>query len=284
MIKGAIRRHEEMEGHDNKIHEVIDVDAPREEKVLIIDCDSLIYTSSYSGKDEFTGVRNPDYTEKDYPEVEGLLWDSIMRVINDVEEYFHVTNTYICIKGNNNFRYKIYPQYKSNRPPSPPIVAHLLQWLKDNHDAIPGTDFESDDVCYTMLKMTGFQAVVATPDKDFNQCPAIFFDYNKNTWKRITEEDAVFNLCRQVLTGDSGDHIPGIVGIGPKKAENIIHRGMTTFGYLRAIYTAYKKYYGEDARRQLWINYNLVKLHDTNLPPPSLIQQLPSSVDIKQVA
>ena len=64
--------------------------------------------------------------------------------------------------------------------------------------------------------------VICGIDKDLLQIPGHHYNYGKDTWKLINEEEALHNLYLQCLTGDATDNIPGLKGIGPKKAEKIL--------------------------------------------------------------
>jgi len=61
-------------------------------------------------------------------------------------------------------------------------------------------------------------------DKDLKQVPGWYFNPDKpeNGMEWIDEWTGHFNFYKQLLTGDKVDNIPGIRGIGPKKAEKLL--------------------------------------------------------------
>ncbi|MCW8983153.1 MAG: hypothetical protein OQK13_03830, partial [Gammaproteobacteria bacterium] len=69
-------------------------------------------------------------------------------------------------------------------------------------------------------------SILCSPDKDLDQVPCMHYDPNKGEVYVIDEEIADACLYVQILTGDSTDSIPGVKGIGPKKAEKLL-RGIT---------------------------------------------------------
>ena len=102
----------EPEIHDDGIGNIIyDLNAPKESKVVLWDADSVVHFVLYSGKDEITGERNPEYTEEDLEMLQGKLTEFVLKTLNSVEKYFNILALYIFIKGKNNFRKQLYPQY-----------------------------------------------------------------------------------------------------------------------------------------------------------------------------
>lgn len=256
-----------MVGHDNKIHEVLpdfNPEAPKEAKVVIIDADSLLYVVSYTGKDEITGEKKPEYTEEEYHIAEGYLTDHILKILSNIEEYFDILQCYVCVKGQNNFRMQVYSDYKSNRPPTPDIVRHLVNYLIREHHAIPAHGFEADDLVFSISDAIGHDGVICGYDKDLYQIPSVFYNYMKDEWKRVDDVSARHNLATQVLIGDCGDGVNFTKGIGPKTAQKLIQPGMSNYQYMKAILPVYKKLHGDGAREKMRMCYKLVKLHNVD--------------------
>ena len=74
-----------------------------ENKVVLIDADSLMYFSSY-GSEEEQILSETKLSEKIYD------------ILNIIEKSYNIDRYYVFVKGSNNFRYKIFPAYKRNRP------------------------------------------------------------------------------------------------------------------------------------------------------------------------
>lgn len=145
------------------------------------------------------------------------------------------------------FRHKAYEGYKSNRKGMPEELHQQLQPLKDlltllGYTIITKEGYEADDILGTLshtCKVNGDECVLATGDRDSLQlindkvtvrlastkggkANAILYDENK-----IMEDYGV--TPRQLIEikaiqGDSSDCIPGVPGIGPKGAGDLIQR------------------------------------------------------------
>lgn len=145
------------------------------------------------------------------------------------------------------FRHKAYEGYKSNRKGMPEELHQQLQPLKDlltllGYTIITKEGYEADDILGTLshtCKVKGDECVLATGDRDLLQlindkvtvrlastkggkANAILYDE-----KKIMEDYGV--TPRQLIEikaiqGDLSDCIPGIPGIGPKGAGDLIQR------------------------------------------------------------
>lgn len=145
------------------------------------------------------------------------------------------------------FRHKAYDGYKSNRKGMPEELHQQLQPLKDlltllGYTIITKEGYEADDILGTLshtCKVNGDECVLATGDRDSLQlindkvtvrlastkggkANAILYDENK-----IMDDYGV--TPRQLIEikaiqGDSSDCIPGVPGIGPKGAGDLIQR------------------------------------------------------------
>lgn len=84
--------------------------------------------------------------------------------------------------------------------------------------------------------------VVCTIDKDLNMLPGRHYDWNKQIKYMVPEPEAQRWFLRQMLTGDSTDNIPGIPGLGEKRANAILDplRG-NVGGMWKAVLAEYNK-------------------------------------------
>ena len=71
----------------------------------------------------------------------------------------------------------------------------------------------------------------------------------------VKEEEAIKNFYKQLLTGDRTDNIPGIKGIGDKKADKILDGLEEEEDLYRAVLEVYKynRDYLLEQGRLLWI-------------------------------
>ncbi len=145
------------------------------------------------------------------------------------------------------FRHKAYDGYKSNRKGMPEELHQQLQPLKDlltllGYTIITKEGYEADDILGTLshtCKVNGEECVLATGDRDSLQlindkvtvrlastkggkANAILYDE-----KKIMEDYGVTPrqlIDIKAIQGDSSDCIPGVPGIGPKGAGDLIQR------------------------------------------------------------
>lgn len=253
-----------IEEFDNGISSIIDINAPKEDKVIIVDADSILHLVLYSGKNEF-GEKNPEYTENDIEELKFKLDELVMKYLNQVEKYFNPISVYMCVKGDNNFRYEIYPDYKKNRPKSNPLIKILYKYFEERWNTLSSEGAEADDYVYTISKQINHSGIILSPDKDMKQIPSIIFDYKKGLWFKISEKEALYNFYYLLICGDSGDNIPGAYRCGDKYFKSNFNIDMTIEEYEKASLTAYlkaSKGEEEEAKRLLELNRQLVGLKE----------------------
>lgn len=137
-----------------------------------------------------------------------------------------------------NFRHDIYPAYKANRVALPPELAPQMPYFRPLCEAlgIPtfGTiGYEADDIIGTIARTVSEPVVIVTGDKDFAQLVnerITLFDPAKDRWgdvKQVTESYEGVTPAQFVdylsIVGDASDNIPGVRGIGPKGAAQLLN-------------------------------------------------------------
>ncbi|MBU1397281.1 MAG: DNA polymerase I [Proteobacteria bacterium] len=179
------------------------------------------------------------------------------------------------------FRHEIYKDYKANRPPMPEDLSVQIAHIKDvtagfNIPVIEMPGFEADDLIGTLGRMAekaGFSVVMVTGDKDFVQLVtdrAVVWDPMKDKTIDLqavrktygVEPNQMIDVMG--LSGDSTDNIPGVPGIGPKTALELIKK----FGSMQHLYaqvdTIAKKKQHENLVRhkeQAYLSRELVKIN-----------------------
>ena len=120
-----------------------------------------------------------------------------------------------------NFRYDIFPDYKSGRDQEKgKIFYRLRKWAHKKYGY--AKHVEADDiVCYHARK----GAIVITTDKDvYKGSHGMFFDahLDHRRWITTTQEEAERFTLLQTLAGDASDSIPGLPGVGITTAEKLL--------------------------------------------------------------
>jgi len=143
--------------------------------------------------------------------------------------------------GRKTFRNDIYPEYKANRPPAPEDLIPQFPLVRDAAEAlglpISSSDgYEADDIIATyarIAKKQGMQVTIVSSDKDLMQLideDIEMYDAMKD--KRISSKEVLEKfgvppeklLDAMALIGDSSDNVPGVPGIGPKTAAELINK------------------------------------------------------------
>lgn len=147
------------------------------------------------------------------------------------------------------FRNEIYPPYKSNRVLPPPELEAQLAACQELAQALGLTTlvssrYEADDLIGTVantMRSADFAIVIVSGDKDLTQLIGphdIWWDYTRDRQFDAAAIKAHFGVSPQqivdliALTGDAVDNIPGIAGVGPRTAVQLLQH----FGSLDAIY------------------------------------------------
>jgi DNA polymerase-1 len=164
------------------------------------------------------------------------------------------TGTHIAVifdAGSKTFRNRMYDQYKAHRPEPPPELVPQFALIREATRAfglpsIELDDWEADDLIAAYAKAVkemGGEAMIVSSDKDLMQLigPSVYMlDPMKNTPIGLAEVEAKFGVTPdkvvevQALIGDSVDNVPGVRGIGPKGAAELIKE----YGTLEAVLEA----------------------------------------------
>lgn len=190
-----------------------------------------------------------------------------------------------------NFRNDIFPEYKATRKEIPeelipqfPIIRRAVEALNLHFLEMEG--YEADDLIATYAELAlarGMEVVVVSGDKDLMQLirPGVeFFDPMKDkffTPEDVKEKFGVYPdrvVDVQALSGDSIDNVPGVPGIGPKTAAQLINE----YGSLEDV-LRHAPEIKQEKRRQLLIDHaedarislRLVTLK-TDVPVPADIE------------
>ena len=191
-------------------------------------------------------------------------------------------DSFICVfdASRITFRQDIYPEYKMNRSETPADLISQSFLVREGLTAmgipvlcVPGV--EADDVIATLAHQncTSIDTTrIITSDKDLMQLVSdCVYLYDGMKQREIREAEVLekFGVTPpqvidvQSLMGDSSDNVPGVPGIGPKKAAELINE----FGSLDNLYNNLDKVKNErirgllhDNREMAYISKQLVTL------------------------
>lgn len=270
----------------------------RDERVLIVDSMNTFIRS-------FSTINT---INSDGQHIGGLI--GYLKSIGFAIKLFRPTRVILVFdgKGNSNNKKNLYPDYKANRHQSKITnweifsnkeeesesmtnqMTRLIQYLKQlpvtliSIDKIEADDsigflvnqFEKDDICK--------EITIYSADKDFYQLLSnktqIYSPTKKKVYKidNILEEFGVHPnnyLLYKVLLGDQSDNVPGVRGMGPKKAVKLFSLRDEEEHSLEYLFETSKGNYDKNSlygdvlriKNQLNINYQLMNIRDPNISP-----------------
>ncbi|ENN92500.1 DNA polymerase I [Bartonella schoenbuchensis] len=166
-----------------------------------------------------------------------LLCDARNTAVGIVPTHFAVIFDY----SSDTFRKQIYPQYKANRAAPPedliPQFALIRQATKAfNLPCIEKEGFEADDLIATYARLAtqaGAKTTIISSDKDLMQLVnthVSLYDGMKDKHIGVSEVIEKWGVTPekmidlQALVGDTTDNIPGVPGIGPKIAAQLLNQ------------------------------------------------------------
>jgi DNA polymerase I len=153
--------------------------------------------------------------------------------------------------GRETFRNRLYPRYKAQRPPPPPELVPQFALVRDATaafavPAIELADWEADDLIAayaTAARRDGGKVTIVSSDKDLMQLVGPGIGMLDPIKQRPIGPDEVAERFGvppekvvevQALMGDSTDNVPGVPGIGPKTASELVRTYGDVDGVLAA--------------------------------------------------
>jgi len=174
-----------------------------------------------------------------------MLW----KLINELHQADGPTHLAVILDASSKtFRNEMYDQYKAHRPPPPEDLVPQFPLIRDAVRAfsvpcIEELGLEADDIiaCYAEAALAqGWQVTIVSSDKDLMQLirPGLDLLDTMNN-RRLGREHVLEKFGVEpealgdvlALMGDSVDNVPGVPGIGPKTASQLIQQ----FGSLDAV-------------------------------------------------
>ena len=209
---------------------------------ILIDGDIIGYRIGFSTEEENEKI----VISRVATFIETMLWEDL-----EAETY----QGYLT--GSGNFRNEIATTapYKGNRTaPKPKHLQLIRDYLVSAWDFQVSEGQEADDSIAIAHVENNYKSIIASIDKDFLQLRGNHWNFVKKEMTFVSEEEAIKNFYRQVLTGDRVDNIIGLKGIGPVKADKILSERESP----AEMYTACVQAYGSTERviencRLLWL-------------------------------
>lgn len=197
------------------------------------------------------------------------------------------------------FRHLKYVGYKAQRPKADSEMVEQIPLVKDVIKTmgvvqLAEAEYEADDIIGTLSKLGGpeCEVVILTGDQDtmqlVNEHVRVLTPAKGQNQPVLYGPDEVWNkygvhpeqiVDYKALIGDSSDNIPGVAGIGPKGAANLIKM----FGTLERIYRDIKEvhtHFGEltakklaDGRESAYLSQDLSRIV-TDMPLKVTLEEM----------
>jgi 5'-3' exonuclease len=246
----------------------------QENTLMVVDALNLAFRYKHSGATDFA---------EDY-----------LRTVVSLQKSYKASKVIIaCDQGSSSYRKAIYPQYKQNRKDKfetqteaekaafelffedfQAALAHIQE--NTEYPVIKFQGVEADDIAaYIVSKKSKLPVEniwLVSSDKDWD----LLVQNNISRFSYVTRKEVTFNnwhdhydfepedyISIKCLTGDSGDNVAGVPGIGPKRAVGLINEYGSTYDIIASIPLSGKYKYIEalnQCREQLMLNYQLMDL------------------------
>lgn len=182
-----------------------------------------------------------------------------IRTIESLAKSYNAGTIIICADGGSTWRKEIYPEYKANRKERyaeqtaqeekefemfMAEFANTLTLLKEKHPVFHFKGVEADDIAAFITNNIEFdECWLISSDKDWD----LLISDKVSRFSTVTRKETTIHnwdehydfeiedyITFKCLTGDKGDNVPGVPGVGPKRAVQL----MEQYGSVFDIYDA----------------------------------------------
>ena len=177
-----------------------------------------------------------------------------VRTVESLAKSYNAGTIIICADGGSTWRKEIYPEYKANRKERyaeqteaeakefemfMAEFANSLTLLRKKHPVFHFKGVEADDIAAFITHNVEFdECWLISSDKDWD----LLITDKVSRFSTVTrKETTVHNwdehydfeiedyITFKCLTGDKGDNVPGVPGVGPKRAVQLMEQYGTVF-------------------------------------------------------
>lgn len=196
-------------------------------------------------------------------------WSNFKRDLQVLLESIYCKDFLMAVKGEDNFRNLIFPEYKMNRHKDPNkqnLFVPTIRKLAVMEDlAVESHGREADDLmsiwAHEAMK-AGQDYIICSIDKDLKCIPGAHYFMRRNHEKvfHMTEIESLRFQYEQFLKGDSTDNILGVPRVGEIKARRILAPYYTEEEFQECVVEQYMLAYEDEWEVQLIINGRLIYL------------------------
>jgi 5'-3' exonuclease len=215
--------------------------------------------------------------------------EDYLRTVQSLAKSYKAKHVIIAADwGSSTYRKNIYPEYKQNRKDkfaeqseAEALAFQMffeefeetLKFIADEYPVLRFKGVEADDICaYICEKVTDKSIWLISSDKDYDLLvrPGVSrFSYvtrkevTVDNWHEHYEFDPEDYISIKCLTGDAGDNVMGVPGIGPKRAVSLVKEHGTTWDIIANLPLSGKYKYIQELNKcgdLLQLNYQLMDL------------------------
>jgi 5'-3' exonuclease len=208
--------------------------------IALIDGDVLLHATLWETTNEEAAIEKLEYNIQEY--TDGAFCEECVIAVGPYD--------------GKNYRDDLYPMYKQTtmrvkgRKERPAHFARVKEYLYNRKDVIVADNIEADDLLGIWSQQLEGNCVIVTVDKDMAQLPGIHYNPRKERYSIVDKDKADRFFLEQLLKGDPMDKIPGLPGLGDRKAEKILESAKTVKEAVNLVLDNYFLVYGDD-----WVNY-----------------------------
>jgi 5'-3' exonuclease len=171
--------------------------------------------------------------------------------------------------GKSNFRDLLHPGYKKSnsrdksRKDRPEWYEKLRDYLLAQDNVVVSYGCEADDLIRMWARQAedaGDPFIVSSIDKDLDCIPGMHYNPRSRETYEVTADYANAFYWQQILQGDGVDNIPGIPGIGPTKAKQMLLGATSHAARKKVVIKAYYEAFGEHWKPWLLANARLIHM------------------------
>lgn len=189
--------------------------------MLLIDCDFIAYKSAQVCEEGIDFGNDVIVAQSNFSQVLKVFDRELKKVQTAMME----DDVILYFSSSENFRKKIYTDYKGHRNRRKPLgYKRLVNHCKENYKFVLREGLEADDsLGIDATRYPSTDNIIVSPDKDLRQIPGVLWNLTDDVEEITKEQGDDWHLI-QTMAGDPTDGYSGCPGIGVKRASELLDK------------------------------------------------------------
>ena len=189
--------------------------------MLLIDCDFIAYKSAQVCEEGIDFGNDVIVAQSNFSQVLKVFERELQKVQTAMME----DDVILYFSSSENFRKKIYTDYKGHRNRRKPLgYKRLVNHCKENYKFVLREGLEADDsLGIDATRYPSTDNIIVSPDKDLRQIPGVLWNLTDDVEEITKEQGDDWHLI-QTMAGDPTDGYSGCPGIGVKRATELLDK------------------------------------------------------------